>query len=169
MSYVDGSELVAHQWCEGSEFELEPGVARNEAEPLVEPVCVGPRDIRRELYECASSSLRLVDRPVHEVGTEPGAAVVGPDPNSLDLTAQGAAPGETGDERHLQCPDRFVVENHDDQKLVRICVVLLESVQVGPEVTGIVASRTELVVRQHAHYRTDVLTPCPADDVVVHA
>src|SRR2546430_5900562 len=74
MSNMDRMETVEQQCFRCSELELESGVAGNEADALVEPVCVGPGDARCQLDECASPSSRLLDRPAKKVGDESGAS-----------------------------------------------------------------------------------------------
>jgi hypothetical protein len=152
----------------GSELQLEPCMGRFKTEALVESVCLCPGGVRGELNKSAAASPRFVDRPLEEVGAEAGSPMIRADPHSFDLAAKGAAPRQAGNHGELQRSDGLVIRYDDDQELVRIRVDVVEGLQVRDKVGRVVAGRAELVVRQHVHYRLDILTPCFADGVVGH-
>src|SRR4051812_13993336 len=168
MSEVDRLDPAASRRQRYSELELESRVARCESEALVESVRFRPGDVRRELHKGAPASSRLVDRPLHDAGAEPGTPVIGADPYGLDLPAKRATSGQTGDDRQLQGTDWLVLGDGNDQELIRVRVNIVEGAQVRIEVAGVVPGRAELVVCQHVHDRTDVVTSCPANGVVGH-
>lgn len=95
--------------------------------------------------------------------------MIGPDPDGLDLATKCSAPRQAGNDGQLQGSDSLVIGHDNDQELAGVLIDSVECLQVRGKIGWVVAGRAELVVRQHVHYRFDVVTPCCADGVVGHA
>lgn len=135
-------------WGPPSERLLEAEVARDEAELFIEPVRVRPALVGRQLHQDATPRPALRNGPFEHPAAEPGAAMVGGDPDPFDLTAQRPLPRKTGNEGDLKRPDHPIIAGDDREELI-----------------GVGVDRRERGVIRRNRRQADIL-PFPAQGVV---
>jgi hypothetical protein len=133
-------------------------VGRREPQRLVEADGIRPPLVRRQLDQPAALPAGEVDRPLDHPAAEALAALVGRDPDALDLRPQHAVPAQPGDDRQLQRPDDAPGRLGDQQLVPRGGRDQLERRVVGV-VGRAFPARPDHVIGQQRDDLRDVLAP----------
>ena len=139
---------LSDQTAGESERQLQAVMGGDEAEAAIEAVDIGASLVGGQLHESAASTLCLSERPLEHCGSKSLAAVATMYPYRLDLSPQGAAASQTGDEGQLH-GSHNLVRRGDAEQLGWVGIDPGESTSVGLQVgtgAGFLARLAQLVI-----------------------
>lgn len=84
-------------------------MAIEEAELFIKAVSVWAVLVRGELHNVAASGSALGNGPLKHFLVDPRSSMPGGNPDTFNLTAQGAQAGQPGDERQLEGSNQLII------------------------------------------------------------
>ena len=128
----------------GVKGQLQPFMARREAEVVIEPDRVGARLIARQLEQPATAFPAFFDRPFKKLPAGSTAPMGRRDPDALNLSTPHASARQAWNKGHLHTADDNAVTIGDGQQLV-----------------GVTLNGGKRLSVLRVHWRADVFAPRP--------